>query len=63
MNTVTTRRFTHTQLVLVLCAGLVALAGCSDNAANPVISQEQIRKHGIADGTYYRWKPNAVAWT
>jgi putative transposase len=22
-----------------------------------------IRKHGIADGTYYRWKPNAVAWT
>ena len=48
MNTVTTRRFTHTQLVLVLCAGLVALAGCSDNAANPVISQEQVDNASVS---------------
>ena len=27
------------------------------------IVADVIRKHGIADGTYYRWKPNAVAWT
>jgi hypothetical protein len=48
MNTATTRRFTHTQLVLVLCAGLVALAGCSDNAANPVISREQIGNASVS---------------
>jgi DNA invertase Pin-like site-specific DNA recombinase len=25
-------------------------------------AQEVIRKHGIANGTFYRWKRGSVAW-
>jgi hypothetical protein len=48
MNTAKTRRFAHTQLALVLCAGLVALTGCSDDVANPMTSQEQVGNASVS---------------
>jgi hypothetical protein len=43
MYMATTRWFTHSQLwLLVLCAGLASFTGCSDQAANPMASQEQV---------------------